>query len=81
MKTGKETAEVFHNFFCNIVKNLNIFQYSDFDPIIENVKDAILKTILEYKKHPSILAIRANCNRNGIFSFQEVGPLKQKLAC
>ena len=39
-KTDKETAEVFHNFFGNIVKNLDISQYSDFDPIIENVKDA-----------------------------------------
>ena len=27
MKTEKETAEIFHNFFGNIVKNLNISQY------------------------------------------------------
>ena len=71
----------FLTIFGNIVKHFNISQYSDLGPIIENVKDPILKTILEYKKHPSFLAIRANCNRNGIFSFQEVSPLKQKLAC
>ena len=47
VKTEKGTAEVFNNFFGNIVKNLNTSQYSDFDPIIENVK-----------KHPSILVIR-----------------------
>ena len=72
VKTEKGTAEVFNNFFGNIVKNLNISQYSDFDPIIENVKDPTLKVILKYKKHPSILAIRTKCNRNGIFSFREV---------
>ena len=81
VKTEKGTAEVSNNFFGNIVKNLNISQYSDFDPIIENVKDPTLKTILKYKKHPSILAIRTKCNRNGIFSFREVSlrKLKQKL--
>ena len=63
---------VFNNFFGNIVKNLNISQYSDFDPIIENVKDPTLKAILKYKKHPSILAIRTKSNRNCIFSFREV---------
>ena len=72
VKTEKGTAEVFNNFFGNIVKNFNISQYSDFDPIIENVKVPSLKVILEYKKHPSILAIRTKCNRNGIFSFREV---------
>ena len=53
VKTGKETAEVFNNFFCNIVKNLNIFQYSDFDPIIENFKNPTLKAIFKYKKQHS----------------------------
>ena len=69
VKTEKGTAEVFNSFFGNIVKNLNISQYFDFDPIIENV---IEKAILKYKKHPSILAIRTKCNRNSIFSFREV---------
>ena len=31
VKTEKETAEVFNNFFGNIVKNRNISQYSDFE--------------------------------------------------
>ena len=39
VKTEKGTAEVFSNCFGNIVKNLNIAQYSDFDPIRKNVKD------------------------------------------
>ena len=52
VETEKETADVFNIFFDNIVKNLNISQYSDFDPIIENVKDPTLKAILKYKKIP-----------------------------
>ena len=31
VKTEKEAAEVFNNFFGNIVKNRNISQYSDFE--------------------------------------------------
>ena len=38
VKTEKGTAEVFNNFFGNIVRNLNISLYSDFDPITVNVK-------------------------------------------
>ena len=72
VKTEKRTAEILNIFFGKIVKNLNISQYSDFDHIIENVKDPTLKAILKYEKHPSILAIRTKCNRNGAFSFKEV---------
>ena len=69
MKIEKGTAEVFNNFFSNIVKNLNISQYSDFDPIIENVKDPTLEeAILKYKKHPRFLVIKAKCNMNGVSS-------------
>ena len=50
MKTEKGTVEVFKFFLGNIVKKFNICQYSDFDPIIENVKDPTLKAILKYKK-------------------------------
>ena len=69
VKTEKERAEVFNNFFGNTVKNRNISQYSDFDPIIEKVKDPTLKAILKYKTHPSILAIRTKGNSNSAFSF------------
>ena len=63
-------------FFANIIKNLNISQYSDFDPIAEKVKDSTLIAILKYKEHPSILAIWTRYNRNGTFSFSKVS-LKQ----
>ena len=72
VKTEKETAEVFNKFAGIIVKNLNISQCANFDPIMENVKDPALKTILKCKKQSSILAIKTKCNRNGTFSFREV---------
>ena len=72
VKTKKETAEDFNNFFGNIVKNLHISQYPDFDPIIGKVKDPTLKAIFKYEKHASILVIRNKCNRNSAFSFREV---------
>ena len=76
VKNEKGTGEVFNNSFGNIVKNLNISQCSDFDPIVENDKGLNLKAIYKYKKHPSILAIRTKCKKNNVFSFSEVS-LKQ----
>ena len=57
LKMDLETAEVLNTFFGNIVKNLEINQFSNFDPLINNVKDPTLKAILKHKDHPSILAI------------------------
>ena len=33
VKTEMKTAEIFNSFYSNIVKNLKICQYSNFDPI------------------------------------------------
>ena len=70
-KTDLETAEVLNTFFGNIVKNLEINQYWNFDPVINHFKDSNLKAILKYKDHTRILAIQNNC-KNGIkFAFKE----------
>ena len=72
LKTDLERAEVLNTFFGNIVKNLEINQYSNFDPVINHVKDPTLRAILKYKDHPSILATQNNC-KNGIkFAFEEM---------
>ena len=60
LKTDLDIAEVLNTFFGNIVKNLEINQYSNFDPVINNVKDPTLRVILKYKDHPSILTIQNN---------------------
>ena len=60
-----------NKFFSNILKNLGIPVYDNFDLIIENVKDPAFKAILKYKNYPSIYAIR-NTLKNSIFCFKEV---------
>ena len=55
LKADLEIAETLNTFFENIVKNLAI-EYSNFDHVINNVKDSTLRAILKYKDHPSIPA-------------------------
>ena len=57
VKTEMKIAEVFNNFFSNIVKNLKIPQYANFDLIAQNIKGPTLKPIMKYKNHPSIHTI------------------------
>ena len=47
LKTDLETAEILNTFFGNIVKNLEISQYLNFDPVMNNVKDPNLRAILK----------------------------------
>ena len=67
-----KTTKVFYSFFSNIVTNLKIPQYSNFDPIAQNIEDPTLKAIMKYKNHPSILAIQAKYKGKNKFSFREV---------
>ena len=39
---------------------------------MKNVKDPVLRAILKYKDHPSILAIQNNCKSQIKFTFEEV---------
>ena len=71
LKSDSETAEVFNNFFSNIVKNLKIPAYKNLNTNIENVKDPVFRAILKYKNHPSIIAIKEK-SKNQKFSFHEV---------
>ena len=71
LKTDLETAEVLNTFFGNIVKNLEINQYLNFDSVTINVKDAILRAILKYKDNPIILAIRNNCKNRIKFTLKK----------
>ena len=70
-------AQTLNSFFSNIVTNLKIPEYKDYDiSFNENVSDPIIKLILKYKKHPSILTIGEVCknklNKQPLFSFSKV---------
>ena len=60
-----ELAEVFNNYFGNIVKNLNIesreLKNLDIDPVINAIKN--------YQNHPSIKKIEASLEQKETFSF------------
>ena len=71
LKSESETAESLNSFFSNIVKNLNISRYSEFDPVTENIADPTFKAIFKYKDHPSKLAIQSHCEKE-TFRFLEV---------
>ena len=43
--------EVCNSYFSDVVKNLKIPQYSDFDPIVQNIEDPDLKAIVKYRNH------------------------------
>ena len=60
-----------NTFFSSIVSNLKIDGYSNSDPLANNIRDAVLKCIVKYRNHPSILAIGElyNKNRELPFSF------------
>ena len=56
VKTELETAETLNNFFGNVIKNLMIPKYSEYDPSIDRVENGAIRAILKYRNHPSILA-------------------------
>ena len=71
LASESETAETLNNFFSNIVKKLNIPKFNSNNSVTENIKDPVIKAILQYKNHPSILAIQIYI-KNKTFHFEEV---------
>ena len=72
VKTEMKIAEVFNSFLSNIAKNFKVPQYSNFDPIAQNIEDPTLKAIVKYKNHPNILTIQAKDKGKNKFSFTKV---------
>ena len=72
VKTELETAETLNNFFGNVIKNLIIPKYSEYDPPVERVENRTIRAILKYRNHPSILAIRERKKAQISFCFKEV---------
>ena len=56
-----------------MVENLDIKRYEiGSDTVVENTTDPILKAILKYRKHPSIIAINDRYKGKDTFNFNEV---------
>ena len=68
------TDKLLNTFFSNIVSNLNIAEYSNCEPLANKISDPVLKCIVKYRNHPSILAIGEVCNKHSRlpFSFSKI---------
>ena len=73
VENDKKSATVLNNFFSNIIKSLGIPQYKDAERVGQNISDPVLKVIIKYRSHPSIKAIKEQCNTNLYFSFSQIG--------
>ena len=63
-----------NTFFSNIASDLKIEGYSNCGLLVNNIRDPVLKCIVKYRNHPSILAIGElyNKNRELPFSFSKI---------
>ena len=69
INTQKETAKRLNAFFSNIVQKLDTQHNHVDEPICGNKNDPLLKTIVRYRYHPSIVAIKKICNSKSLFLF------------
>ena len=66
-----KVAKELNSFFANVVKNLNILNYEDFDSLEEKIDDPTTKAIAKWKNYPNILTIASEYKNsaNVFFSF------------
>ena len=67
--SDSEAALVLNTFFSNIVSNLKIPEYFKYDPLSEFISDPVLKSIVKYRNHPSILKIAKVCHGSNAINF------------
>ena len=69
---NQNVADVHHNFFINVVPNLNIPKYRDESVNIDHVEDPITRSIEQFKSHPSIVAkkVKTQINISHLIVFQ-----------
>ena len=58
IKDEEEVANIFNNFFVNIVPNLGIKTQHEFLNTTDNSQDPIENAIYKYENHPSIILIK-----------------------
>ena len=68
-----------NSFFSNIVTNVKSPAYVDSKSSLENVADPIIKLILKYRDHPSILAIGEVCKEKSDSPFLFTGIDKKEI--
>ena len=69
-KNYEETAKVLNNFFSTIIQNLKNSQYKEQHSISASISDSVMRAIVKYRAHPSIIAIKENCNSSALSIFR-----------
>ena len=72
IENDKNTASILNEFFSNIITTLGIPQYNETEPMNQNIGDPLMKTVMNDRFHPSIVAIKKSCNSGLSFSFCQV---------
>ena len=73
IKSEEEVANIFSNFFVNIVPNLGIKTQHEFLNTTDNSQDPIENAICKYENHPSIILIKKHMQgANSSFVFETV---------
>ena len=72
VKNNKNSASVLNEFFSNIITTLEIPHYNEMKPVSHNIGDPLIKAIIKYRLHPSIMPIKENCHSDLSFSFSQV---------
>ena len=68
----EKVAEIFNNFFINIVPNLKIPNNHNCDMDFQKTDDPVLNAINKYRYHSSIVMINSKIEPESIFSFTTV---------
>ena len=69
VENDKNTASILNEFFSNIITTLGSPQNNETEQVIHNIGDPLMKAILKYRFHPSIVAIKKNFKSGLSFNF------------
>ena len=72
IENDENTPSILNEFFSNVVTTLKIPQYNEMEPVSHNIGDPLMKAIMKYTFHLSIVAIKKNSNSGLSFSFSQV---------
>ena len=78
-ETELETAETLIIFFRNVIKNLMIPKYTEYDSSIDRVQSCTIRAILEYRNQTSILTIRERKKAQIVFLKKKIVLKKHKM--
>ena len=71
VENDKNTASALNEFFSNTITTLGIPQYNETEPVSYDTGDALMKAFIKHRFHPSIIAIKKNCNSGLSFNFSQ----------